>query len=512
MKRGNMFFAFGLGLTLLLLGCSPQTSTGEVSGEPEKKVTEQGSQTEQAATGSAVETATARAEPTPTPQMATETPAPTSAATAEPKETECDLAKQAYAVKLEKLYCRKNQKVDMFSLCDIDQDGVPELLAGFGDVDENQNSKEYNIQLWSIFTFAEGRVVKMTSGDFWHERDFGYSPSRKALLCYNGGTSNMYTMYAKENEELVKAGSLGHPWYDADTYKRKAQLDGKWVSEKKYKKFVEDILQQDFVVNSPGMRDLYLLNRRCLQGSAGTRASVAMEHMACAGMSYESSDSSVAAVNQKGRVKFGKNGTAKITTTVEYMGRTETYTTNVTAGEPFNKKQEHTAVLMQVTDVQNGKGKMFHLTGKIWTFPDVVSSPEIEKRLLKKRQITVFGEEYEARDIPKNLDVGFYSAKLYKKSGGDVPDYSLVMEPYLMNLPPYRLELAKNCKIVVEPYVNEVTVRVPAKADVDASDSFYSYAESNILNGKLYILDFDRNDVMSAMKVRMKEFAVHKQE
>lgn len=266
------------------------------------------------------------------------------------------------------------------------------------------------------------------------------------------------------------------------------------------------------VVNSPGMRDLYLFNRRCLQGSAETSTSVAMEHMACAGMSYESSDLSVAVVNQKGRVKFGKNGTAKVTRTVEYMGRTETYTTNVTAGESFNKKQEHTAVLMQVTDAQKGKGKIYHLTGKIWTFPDVVSSPEIEKRLLKKRQITVFGEEYEARDIPKNSGVDFYSAKLYKKFRGDVPDYSLVRGAHLMNLPPYRLELANNNKMVVEPYVDEVTVRVPAKAYVDASDSFYSYAESNILNGKLYILDFDRNDVMSALKVRMKEFAVHKQE
>ncbi len=43
-------------------------------------------------------------------------------------------------------------------------------------------------------------------------------------------------------------------------------------------------------------------------------------------------------------------------------------------------------------------------------------------------------------------------------------------------------------------------------------DSFYSYADENILSGKVYVLDIDRNDVMSALQVGMKEFAVRKEE
>lgn len=149
--------------------------------------------------------------------------------------------KSLYKEKLSEL--RENEEyepsISTFDLCDIDNDGTPELIAAFGN---------YHAAMVTIFTVRNGEVIKLSDPSLGDEysgfgswgtaqvAEGGYIASR-----YSGMGSGYAVYYRLENGELTHLVSSEHHTYFTDESEEEGDkfvIDGNEVSEEEYNEAV----------------------------------------------------------------------------------------------------------------------------------------------------------------------------------------------------------------------------------------------------------------------------------
>ena len=343
---------------------------------------------------------------------------------------ECQKAKLAYQRHLKKV---DGSKVNSFAIVDINQDGIPELLEGYNYGKYEGDASDGEQWVSAIYIYKKNKVKKITSKSFSAERAFYYHPKRKALVLYAGGTTNVYSILSLEKGKLTSGSSIGHPWYDEACTVRRAQLDGKWVSEKKYKAFFAKVKPVCFVENSAQNRKLFLINERSISGSLGNTFSVNLKKMAQKSIKYQSNKKSVVSVTKTGKIKLKRKGTAIITIVVNYYGRKEKYRVRVKSNKAiFNKKNNIPLVEMKVQSVQQ-IGNEVILSGK-GRVPVDPQKTEKQRNDIENGKLTVLGKTWVVRSkYDEGLDVTFYY--LFENVESEEYNYRIYGMPFLMNYP-----------------------------------------------------------------------------
>lgn len=231
---------------------------------------------------------------------------------------ECQKAKISYMSHMESV---EKSKVNAFSIIDINQDGIPELLEGYM-YDENSNMDQ---QLTAVYTYSKGKMKKLTNKLFRAEGSLKYSPLQKMICLYGGGTTNMFYLYKMSKNKLKSVGQIGYVWTDETCMERKPQKNGKWITDTAYNDFFKKTKSIELVTNTAEHRKLYLKNQCTIQCITGDSFSVKPKVADSRSIKYFSSRKSVVRVNSKGKVSVRKKGNAVMRIEVKCYGRKEVY-------------------------------------------------------------------------------------------------------------------------------------------------------------------------------------------
>lgn len=389
----------------------------------------------------------------------------------------------------------KDKHINAFSLVDINQDGIPELIEGqiyYPDLECPQQ------QVFSIYGYVNNRIKKLTGKDFWHERGMTYLPEQNAVAMYDGGTSNSSSYYGIKNNKLKKKGTIGHLWYGAKALERRPNLNGRWISEKKYKKFFKDEIPFSLIENTKENRELYLRNKRTLRVGVGDKCRIPKFEMTETDTSYASLTQDIISINEEGRLVCLKEGKGEIEIKQVFPGRTERFVITLQVGKKFNEDGNCALVEMKIADIYDF-GKKFLLTGKART-PVNALPTEKEIKQLKKGKLTLKGKTYRVEEeYIKDAEVTHYY--LYedteKKEG--TYKYALIDIPYLMNYPNPVLHDKKG-RIVYDS-VGEISVWIDENAfdDIYEGSMEYYFCHEKLWKNKWVPMDVEKNHVTRIM-------------
>lgn len=129
-----------------------------------------------------------------------------------------------------------------FNICDLDGDGMPELLI---------SDESCHAACGGIFTVYTGKLYDLGNYGSWGE--FQYDPVSKYILAGFTGQGETYgNVYKLENSKIVEIISFHEdPGTVSDKYKRKFEIDGKPVTKVAYQnelaKYTSDNYESPFV-------------------------------------------------------------------------------------------------------------------------------------------------------------------------------------------------------------------------------------------------------------------------
>ena len=165
--------------------------------------------------------------------------------------------KTLYKEKLSEIqeYEEYEPSISTFDLCDIDNDGTPELIAAFGN---------YHAAMVTIYSVWDGEVIKLcdpSSGDEYsgfgswgtaQVAEGGYIASR-----YSGMGSGYADYYRLEKGELTHLVSFEHHMYFPDESEEEEDtyvIDGNEVSDEEYNEAVGKYEAMDWTDVGQGYR------------------------------------------------------------------------------------------------------------------------------------------------------------------------------------------------------------------------------------------------------------------
>lgn len=215
---------------------------------------------------------------------------------------------------------------------------------------------------------------------------------------------------------------------------RKPNLNGKWISEKKYKKFFKEAVTLSLVENTKENRELYFQNKMTVNVASGDKFTISKLKMAEKSTTYSSLTPDVVSVSKNGRVACLQEGEGKVSIKMDFPGRTESYEIDFQVAKNFNEDESFSLVEMKISKIHNF-GKKFLLTGKA-RIPANALPTEKEVKQLKKGKLDFRGKTY---TVKKVFDEGTYLTTYYlyenSKKGKKAYDYELADITTLMNYP-----------------------------------------------------------------------------
>lgn len=376
-------------------------------------------------------------------------------------------AKKAY----EKVLAKKSADV-AFSLLDINQDGVVELLMGEMYLSCNEEGLSGGT-IDEVYTYKNGKVVKISSNTFHSEREYYYDTGRKIIIMYYGGTTDAHGFYGVKGTNLIDKGGALSWWRDPAIMEQGYYINSKLVTEEEYNKRFhgKGINPITRVLNSTESRELYLRNKQSMEVNTGDSFSIKLSAADAKKVKYRSSNSSVASVNSSGKVQIKKSGKATIKIAVTYYGRKENYTINISSKKNFNAGNKLSLVEMKINKRQVFGNKVL-LTGQ-GRIPVNPLETNKQRKQVEQGKLTVLGHTYYAKSV-YNEDSDANDIYLYKKKNSKKYTYKIYSLPYLMNYP--SPALYDNKGNMIYKNINRVSVWIKGEAfDFTSPKSMYNY-------------------------------------